>query len=91
MIDYKAILQDYISSIDATKGSIVYQPSDGLIEVCQFEDIKQKLLQIVQTSDIVLLENAEDSIYQELVNWSKETDMLLESSNGILFCIPKVA
>lgn len=90
-MDYKSILTNYILSVDATSGSIVYQPSDGLIEVCQSEDIKQKLLQIVQTSDIVLLENAEDSVYQELVNWSKETDMLLESSNGVLFCIPKVA
>ncbi len=90
-MDYKSILTNYIASVDATAGSVVYQPCDGLLEVCQTEDAKQELLQIVQNSDITLLENVENSAYQELVDWSKETDMLLESSNGVLFCIPKAA
>lgn len=78
-------------SVDATAGQIVYQPCDGLLEVCESEETKQELLQIVKNSDITLLENAEDSAYQELVDWSKETDILLESSNGVLFCIPSTA
>lgn len=90
-MDYKLLLTNYLLSVDATAGSVVYQPCDGLLEVCQTQDAKQELLRIVQNSDITLLENAEDSAYQELVDWSKETDILLESSNGVLFCIPSTA
>lgn len=90
-MNYKTILTNYIAAANATAGQIVYQPCDGLLEVCESEETKRELLQIVQNSDITLLENVENSAYQELVDWSKETDMLLESSNGVLFCIPKAA
>lgn len=90
-MNYKTILTNYIAAANATAGQIVYQPCDGLLEVCESEETKQELLQIVKNSDITLLENVRNSAYQELVDWSKENDMLLESSMGVLFCIPKAA
>lgn len=90
-MNYKTILTNYIASANAIAGQIVYQPCAGLLEVCESEETKQELLQIIQNSDITLLENVEDFAYLELTDWSKENDMLLESSNGILFCIPKAA
>lgn len=90
-MNYKTILTNYITAANATAGQIVYQPCYGLLEVCESEDTKRELLTLVNASDITLHESAEDSAYQELVNWSKESDLLLESSEGILFCIPKAA
>lgn len=90
-MDYKQILTNYISAADATTGSIVYQPCDGLIEVCDSEATKQELLNLASNSEITILENTENSAYQELINWSQESDILLESSEGVLFCLPKAA
>lgn len=90
-MDYKTILTNYILAANATKGQIVYQPCDGMLEVCESEETKRELLTLVNDSDITLHKSAEESAYQELVNWSKESDLLLESSEGVLFCIPKQA
>lgn len=90
-MDYKIILTNYIAAANATAGQIVYQPCDGLLEVCESEETKRELLTLVNGSDITLHESAEESAYQELVNWSRESDLLLESSKGVLFCISKLA
>jgi len=89
-MDYKSILLSYISKADATTGSVVYQPCDGLIEVCQTISVKQDLINLVQDSTISLLTNKEDSAYEDLIQWSQDTDLLLLASNNVLFCIPKL-
>lgn len=89
-MDYKEILTNYIAAANATAGQIVYQPCDGLLEVCESEETKRELLSLVNASDITLFENAEDSAYTELIEWSKESDWLLLSSKGVLFCIPRM-
>lgn len=90
-MDYKTILTNYITAANAVAGQIVYMPCDGLIEVCNDEDTKQELLALVAGSEITLYEPSEDSAYQELVDWSKDSDLLLGSSENVLFCIPKQA
>ena len=90
-MNYKTILTNYITAANATAGQIVYQPCDGLLEVCETEATKQELLNIVNDSEINLLVNNENYAYQELTDWSKDSDLLLESSKGILFCVPKIA
>lgn len=90
-MNYKTILTNYITAANATARQIVYQPCDGLLEVCKSEDTKQELLELVSNSNVTLMENVDGSAYQELVDWSRESDVLLESTNGILFCIPKSA
>lgn len=90
-MNYKTILTNFITAANATAGQIVYQPCDGLLEVCETEETKQELLTLVMTSDITQHEPAEESAYQDLVEWAQESDLLLESSEGILFCIPKMA
>lgn len=89
MKNYKELLISYISSVDAATGSIVYQPFDCLIEVCKSQETKEELLQLVERSEIRLLDsNVSQEGYQELIDWSKN-DLLLESSENVLFCIPK--
>ena len=34
-MNYKTILTNYITAANATDGQIVYQPCDGLLEVCE--------------------------------------------------------
>lgn len=90
-MNYKTKLTNYITAANATAGQIVYQPCDGLLEVCETEETKRELLALVAGSNITLHESSEDSAYQEISSWSKKSDLLLESSKGILFCIPKQA
>lgn len=90
-MNYKTILTNYITAANATAGQIVYQPCDGLLEVCDSEATKLELLNMVNNSDITLLNNTDVSAYQELIDWAQESDMLLESSRGVLFCISKIA
>lgn len=44
-MNYKTILTNYITAANATAGQIVYQPCDGLLEVCESEETKQELFQ----------------------------------------------
>ena len=73
------------------KDLVVYfgEIADVMDEISQKD--KQELLELVSNSDVTLMENVDGSAYQELVDWSRESDVLLESTNGILFCIPKNA
>ena len=91
MKNHKELLISYITSVDATTGAIVYQPFDCLIEVCKSQKTKDELLQLVERSEIHLLDSSDSKAgYQELIDWSKD-DLLLESSENVLFCIPKTA
>lgn len=90
-MDYKTILTNYIASVDATAGAIVYQPCDCLIEVCDSQTKKDELLQLVERSDIQIFDSSfGGDAYQDLVEWSQESDLLLTSSENVLFCIPKM-
>lgn len=90
MTNYKTILTNYITSANATAGQIVYQPNDGLLEVCESEETKQELLELVNRSECITnYYGACGSAYSELIGWAQEADLLLESSEGVLFCIPK--
>ena len=44
-MNYKTILTNDITAANATAGQIVYQPCDGLLEVCESEGTKQELFQ----------------------------------------------
>lgn len=92
MKNYKEILTHYLESVEATAGAIVYQPCDCLLEVCETQETKDELLELVKRSELRLFEDGpEKEGYRELIDWSKDSDLLLESSEGVLFCIPKAA
>ena len=91
-MNYKTILTNYITAANATAGQIVYQPCDGLLEVCESEETKQELLDLVNRSEYITnYYGVCGSAYCELIGRAKESDLLLESSEGVLFCIPKIA
>ena len=74
----------------AQKGGIVFQYADYLIESGEKGEMEQ-LANTIQNSkiEIVTKQEALDTVFHELADWSTESDILLYLSEGAMICIQK--
>lgn len=74
----------------AQKGGIVFQYADSLVESGEKGRMEQ-LVNMIQNSkiEIVTKQEALDTVFHELADWSTESDVLIYLSEGAMICTPK--
>ena len=74
----------------ARKGALAFQEIDNLLETT--DEGTERLIQLLKEADnlsIVSREDMLESAYDELAQWSIESDTLILADSGVLICLPE--